>query len=161
MAAVTNFTYSASPFLVRCCSMKENHHEQLNGNSSIRMNGSFRSPIKVESLSQTAEAAPTTLVENGQRQNIPTKKQLVDSHRQGLIVGVGYRQTVVIRSYEVGPDKTATLESILNLLQAIQSLSLHYFYCFPKINDTDTSGRRYVWYLICVCLTLTYVITFN
>ncbi|XP_058738203.1 palmitoyl-acyl carrier protein thioesterase, chloroplastic-like [Vicia villosa] len=117
MAAVTSFTYPASPFLVRCCSMKENHHEQLNGNSSIRMNGSFRSPIKVESLSQTAEAAPTTLVENGQRQNIPTKKQLVDSHRQGLIVGVGYRQTVVIRSYEVGPDKTATLESILNLLQ--------------------------------------------
>ncbi|XP_015941721.2 palmitoyl-acyl carrier protein thioesterase, chloroplastic-like [Arachis duranensis] len=56
---------------------------------------------------------------NGQRQNIPTKKQLVDPHRQGLMVegGVGYRQTIVIRSYEVGPDKTATLESILNLLQ--------------------------------------------
>jgi hypothetical protein len=120
--AVTNFTCSASSFLVRCCSMKENHHDQLNSNNSIRMNGSYRSPIKVESLSQTAEAAPTTLVENGLRQNIPTKKQLVDPHRQGLMVegGVGYRQTVVIRSYEVGPDKTATLESILNLLQAIQ-----------------------------------------
>jgi fatty acyl-ACP thioesterase B len=41
------------------------------------------------------------------RQNIPTKKQLVDYHRQGLIIkeGVGYRQTVVIRSYEVGSDK--------------------------------------------------------
>ncbi|KAJ6910715.1 origin recognition complex subunit 4 family protein [Populus alba x Populus x berolinensis] len=53
------------------------------------------------------------------RQNIPTKKQLVDYHRQGLIIeeGVGYRQTVVIRSYEVGSDKTATLESIRNLLQ--------------------------------------------
>lgn len=53
------------------------------------------------------------------RQNIPTIKQFVDPHRQGRIVdnGVGYRQTVVIRSYEVGPDKTATLESILNLLQ--------------------------------------------
>ncbi|KEH44149.1 palmitoyl-acyl carrier thioesterase [Medicago truncatula] len=100
--AVTNFTCSASSFLVRCCSMKDNHHDQLNSNNSIRMNGSYRSPIKVESLSQTAEAAPTTLVENGLRQNIPTKKQLVDPHRQGLIVegGVGYRQTVVIRSYE-------------------------------------------------------------
>lgn len=108
--------------------MKDNHHDQLNSNNSIRMNGSYRSPIKVESLSQTAEAAPTTLVENGLRQNIPTKKQLVDPHRQGLIVegGVGYRQTVVIRSYEVGPDKTATLESILNLLQANQSLLLHF-----------------------------------
>jgi fatty acyl-ACP thioesterase B len=49
------------------------------------------------------------------RQNIPTKKQLVDYHRQGLIIegGVGYRQTVVIRSYEVGSDKTAALESIV------------------------------------------------
>ena len=52
---------------------------------------------------------------------ISPKKQLVDYHRQGLIIeeGVGYRQTVVIRSYEVGSDKTATLESILNLLQII------------------------------------------
>ncbi|KAF3438625.1 hypothetical protein FNV43_RR21388 [Rhamnella rubrinervis] len=53
------------------------------------------------------------------RPNIPTKKQLVDPVRQGVITegGVGYKQTVVIRSYEVGADKTATLESILNLLQ--------------------------------------------
>nr|XP_009622199.3 palmitoyl-acyl carrier protein thioesterase, chloroplastic-like [Nicotiana tomentosiformis]XP_016443002.1 PREDICTED: palmitoyl-acyl carrier protein thioesterase, chloroplastic-like [Nicotiana tabacum] len=51
------------------------------------------------------------------RQNIPSKKQLVDIYRQGLIVEGAYRQTVVIRSYEVGPDKTATIESILNLLQ--------------------------------------------
>uniref|UniRef100_A0A7N0U2U6 Acyl-[acyl-carrier-protein] hydrolase n=1 Tax=Kalanchoe fedtschenkoi TaxID=63787 RepID=A0A7N0U2U6_KALFE len=53
------------------------------------------------------------------RQNIPTVKQLRDQYRQGVMIegGVGYRQTVVVRSYEVGPDKTATLESILNLLQ--------------------------------------------
>lgn len=57
------------------------------------------------------------------RQNIPTKKQLVDPVRQGAITegGVAYRQTVVIRSYEVGADKTATLESILNLLQVIKT----------------------------------------
>lgn len=115
--------------------MKENH-EHFNSNS-IRINGSFRSPIKVESLSQTAEATATSLtksvtsVENGQRQNIPTKKQLVDPHRQGIIVegGVGYRQTVVIRSYEVGADKTATLDSILNLLQVVFFYSLA-----PKLN---------------------------
>lgn len=55
------------------------------------------------------------------RQNIPTKKQFVDSHRQGIIIegGVGYRQTVVIRSYEVGADKTMTIESILNLFQVM------------------------------------------
>ena len=55
--------------------------------------------------------------------NIPTKKQLIDPVRQGVITqgGVGYKQTVVIRSYEVGADKTATLESILNLLQVIKT----------------------------------------
>ncbi|XP_051146064.1 palmitoyl-acyl carrier protein thioesterase, chloroplastic-like [Andrographis paniculata] len=53
------------------------------------------------------------------RQNIPTKKQFVDPYRQGIITEEEalYRQTVVVRSYEVGPDKTATIESILNLLQ--------------------------------------------
>ncbi|XVE58734.1 hypothetical protein DITRI_Ditri04bG0192800 [Diplodiscus trichospermus] len=60
-----------------------------------------------------------SITETRTRQNIPTKKQLVDPYRQGVIVGggVGYRQTIVIRSYEVGADKTATLESLLNLLQ--------------------------------------------
>lgn len=28
-----------------------------------------------------------------------------------------YRQTFVIRSYEIGPDKTATMETLMNLLQ--------------------------------------------
>ncbi|KAK6122311.1 hypothetical protein DH2020_043931 [Rehmannia glutinosa] len=53
------------------------------------------------------------------RQNIPTKKQLVDPYRLGIFVddGVEYRQTVVVRSHEVGPDQTMTIESILNLLQ--------------------------------------------
>nr|XP_043638594.1 palmitoyl-acyl carrier protein thioesterase, chloroplastic-like [Erigeron canadensis] len=54
-----------------------------------------------------------------ERTMIPTKKQFVDPFRQGVIIldGVGYRQTVVIRSYEVGTDKTATPQSIFNLLQ--------------------------------------------
>lgn len=118
---------SSCSYLVRCCSsMRDQNHEynKQNLNSSIKINGSSssssRSQIKVDSLSQTAEAS-VLYIENGQRQNIPTKKQLVDPYRQGLIVegGVGYRQTVVVRSYEVGPDKTATLESILSLLQVV------------------------------------------
>lgn len=54
-----------------------------------------------------------------ERAIIPTKKQFVDPFRQGVIIldGVGYRQTVVVRSYEVGTDKTVTPQSILNLLQ--------------------------------------------
>ncbi|MQM09827.1 hypothetical protein Taro_042707 [Colocasia esculenta] len=53
------------------------------------------------------------------RQGIPTRKQTSDPFRQGFNIdgGVGYRQIIVIRSYEVGADKTATIESILNLLQ--------------------------------------------
>nr|GMD15346.1 palmitoyl-acyl carrier protein thioesterase, chloroplastic-like [Ipomoea batatas] len=89
---------------------------KINGHSSAAFPGS-----KVDLLSQNnAVARPIHPGERLEiRQNIPTKKQLVDPFRQGLIVegGVGYRQTVVIRSYEVGPDKTATIETILNLLQ--------------------------------------------
>ncbi|XP_020552181.1 palmitoyl-acyl carrier protein thioesterase, chloroplastic-like isoform X2 [Sesamum indicum] len=94
----------------------------------VKINGSNSfAPAKVDLLSQDHETAVTSvdasasvhMFEQQVRQNIPTKKQLVDPYRQGVIVeeGVGYRQTVVIRSYEVGPDKTATIESILNLLQ--------------------------------------------
>ncbi|OVA05828.1 Acyl-ACP thioesterase [Macleaya cordata] len=70
-------------------------------------------------IDTTRESTHDDQQQQDPRQNIPTKKQLVDPYRQGIIMdgGVGYRQTVVIRSYEVGPDKTATLESILNLLQ--------------------------------------------
>lgn len=113
--------------------MKENNDQHKQAmNNGIRVNGSYRSQVKVDSLSLTGEGSPASLghvvslIETGQRQNIPTKKQLVDPNRQGLIVegGVGYKQTVVVRSYEVGPDKTATLETILNLLQVIKLLNL-------------------------------------
>lgn len=72
------------------------------------------------------------------RQNIPTTKQSVDHYRQGMSIegGVGYRQRVVIRSYEVGPDKTATLESILNLLQVIvNNLTSTCYICCPFYAD--------------------------
>lgn len=41
-----------------------------------------------------------------------------------------YRQTFIIRSYETGPDKTATMETLMNLLQVRQrsySLSFNKF----------------------------------
>ncbi|KAG1346957.1 palmitoyl-acyl carrier protein thioesterase, chloroplastic [Cocos nucifera] len=67
----------------------------------------------------SAPSVTKNIPRNENRQNIPTEKQTLDPFRQGLIIdgGVRYRQTLVIRSYEVGPDKTATLETILNLLQ--------------------------------------------
>ncbi|CAA2949683.1 palmitoyl-acyl carrier thioesterase, chloroplastic-like [Olea europaea subsp. europaea] len=115
-------------FYTRCSTNtkgKEKNKKKLN---CVKINGtkSF-SPSKVDLLSQNSGLALTSVDSEANvyipkeqfRQNIPTKKQLVDPFRQGIIIeeGVGYRQTVVIRSYEVGPDKTAKIESILNLLQ--------------------------------------------
>ncbi|KAL8112211.1 hypothetical protein AgCh_019777 [Apium graveolens] len=82
----------------------------------VKINGSASIPVPHSSVASS---------ENGHitgeqiRQNIPTTKQLRDPYRQAVMIeeDVGYRQKVVIRSYEVGPDKTATIGSILNLLQ--------------------------------------------
>ncbi|CAN1796396.1 Palmitoyl-acyl carrier protein thioesterase, chloroplastic [Linum perenne] len=84
-----------------------------NRNANVKINGVKSATINLDHHKNVALVNETT------RQNIPTEKQYVDRHRQGLMIenGVGYRQTVVVRSYEVGPDKTATLDSLLNLLQ--------------------------------------------
>ncbi|RVW16925.1 Pentatricopeptide repeat-containing protein, mitochondrial [Vitis vinifera] len=113
---------------IRCSNRDHPHDPNKQKLNNIKVHGTSTMPTaKVDLLSQTVGAATaltsvSSIAENGHitkeqlRQNIPTKKQFVDPYRQGLIVegGVGYSQTVVIRSYEVGPDKTATLESILN-----------------------------------------------
>ena len=91
-------------------------------------NGCGSTGAKINAVAVT-ETLDTKVMQT--RQNIPTFKQFADPHRQALIIdnGVTYRQTVVIRSYEVGPDKTATLESILNLLQV--KLELVYYLLLP------------------------------
>ncbi|KAL6621185.1 hypothetical protein ACP70R_033617 [Stipagrostis hirtigluma subsp. patula] len=109
-------------------------------NNAVRVNGAaHRAPLQVGAALETsinrslaelsAPPLPAGVVDDRDvaggskrersRQNIPTEKQTVDPFRQALIVegGVRYQQTLVVRSYEVGPDKTATLETVLNLLQ--------------------------------------------
>uniref|UniRef100_A0A9I9CL49 Acyl-[acyl-carrier-protein] hydrolase n=1 Tax=Cucumis melo TaxID=3656 RepID=A0A9I9CL49_CUCME len=115
------------PYVIRCSTAKEGNDS--NKLRYAKVNGAIIGSIsEADLLSQSVRASRAlvpSVAENGcfvkedVRQKIPTKKQLVDPHRQGLIIegGVGYRQTVVIRSYEVGPDKTATVESVMNLLQ--------------------------------------------
>ncbi|KAL2546239.1 Palmitoyl-acyl carrier protein thioesterase [Forsythia ovata] len=115
-------------FYTRCSTNEKGQEKNKQKLNCVKINGtkSF-SPSKVDLLNQNSGFAITSvdaeanvyITKEQFRQNIPTKKQLVDPFRQGVITdeGVGYRQTVVIRSYEVGPDKTATIESILNLLQ--------------------------------------------
>ncbi|KAL4385390.1 hypothetical protein GQ457_15G003260 [Hibiscus cannabinus] len=96
----------------------------VNGNASTRP-FKHHALVNEMALQSPASLANLQFLENGHiseekiRQRIPTKKQLVDPYRRGLIVerGVGYRQTVVVRSYEVGADKTASLESLFNLFQ--------------------------------------------
>ncbi|XP_065629815.1 palmitoyl-acyl carrier protein thioesterase, chloroplastic [Quercus suber] len=124
-------TFSFPSYFIRASSNRDSHDQNKQNLNNIRINGtSSMSSMKPDTLSQPAGVASTynisftsvnrnSITTEELRQNIPTKKRSVDPHPQGLIIegGVGYRQTVVIRSYEVGPDKTATLESILNLLQ--------------------------------------------
>ncbi|XP_028060191.1 palmitoyl-acyl carrier protein thioesterase, chloroplastic-like [Camellia sinensis] len=113
----------------RCSSNTGDRHDPMKQElSKINTNG-ISSLLTTEIGAHTNGAVSTIVVAPGAangcipreqiRQNIPTGKQFEDPYRQGLLVeeGVGYRQTVVIRSYEVGPDKTATMETILNLLQ--------------------------------------------
>ncbi|KAM7271531.1 hypothetical protein ACFE04_030745 [Oxalis oulophora] len=95
---------------------------KLNGNTvgSSKVESSLiqkmKSGLAINSVDYSVKENPN---DEQIRQNIPTKKIYVDPFRQGLIIeqGVVYRQTIVVRSYEVGADKTATLESIFNLLQ--------------------------------------------
>jgi fatty acyl-ACP thioesterase B len=103
--------------------LQDSNKQKLN---NVKINGNSISYPKIDSLkiqNKAAGVASINSVEADQsivnRQNIPTKKIYVDPFRHGLIIerGVGYRQTVVVRSNEVGVDKTATLESILNLFQ--------------------------------------------
>uniref|UniRef100_A0A2K1ZG66 Acyl-[acyl-carrier-protein] hydrolase n=1 Tax=Populus trichocarpa TaxID=3694 RepID=A0A2K1ZG66_POPTR len=84
---MASFSY-AIPLPIRCSTGSNNQDPNKQSLNKIKITGSPTRSLKI-------------------RQNIPTKKQLVDYHRQGLIIkeGVGYRQTVVIRSYEVGSDK--------------------------------------------------------
>lgn len=117
-------------YTTRCSSHKDNEHKGLKPNkSSIKLNGfsssnkAIEGGINFSAYVATSQGIASVAVEDVRgeksRQNIPNKKQLSDPFRMGLITegGLSYRQTVVVRSYEVGPDKTATLETILNLLQ--------------------------------------------
>ena len=137
MAHTLSSSIYCSRVLIRHSSSERGR--QHRSNAAGRVNGaSHRTPLQVGSALETsinrslAElsapllAPAPLLTTDGQelsRQNIPTEKQAEDPFRQAQIVegGVRYQQTVVVRSYEVGPDKTATLETLLNLLQVLLS----------------------------------------
>lgn len=112
-------------FYIQCSSKRGDQESNKQKLNCVKINGTKSFSSANVDLLRHDHGYAITSVENMQlfeqesRQNIPSTKQLVDPYRQGMIIeeGVGYRQTVVIRSYEVGPDKTTTIESILSLLQ--------------------------------------------
>ncbi|CAL1356122.1 unnamed protein product [Linum trigynum] len=112
------------------CELEGSKQQRQMSSTSVKVKGvkSATSPTSSSSSScgavrvdreQQQQQQGVAVAEEEKRQNIPREKKWVDRHRQGMMIenGVAYRQTVVVRSYEVGPDKTATLDSILNLLQ--------------------------------------------
>lgn len=143
--AALSYTVSFPLNLKGCYDGNNNQQEmKTKGLKGLNLNGTFTASSKVNTLSQsTGFDSVSSVTGNGYiskeqiRQNIPTKKQLVDPYRQGLTIegGVGYRQTLVIRSYEVGPDKTATLESILSLFQVI-FVSKHFYIFLTNIHTS-------------------------
>ncbi|KAL6188042.1 hypothetical protein ACLB2K_039436 [Fragaria x ananassa] len=117
-------TLAYFPITIKFSWIRASYDPNKKSMNNIKINGTYTTPSTKVDMASTLTSI-TSLTENGYiseqqvRQNIPTTKQSVDHYRQGMMIegGVGYRQRVVIRSYEVGPDKTATLESILYLLQ--------------------------------------------
>ncbi|KAL3636030.1 hypothetical protein CASFOL_020577 [Castilleja foliolosa] len=114
-------------FFIQCSSNKNSHQEPYNQKHHFaKIKGTKSSNMEI--LSQDHDptfhsvnpvAENLHFLEEHIRQNIPKIKQSFDPYRLGMFVneGLEYRQNVVIRSNEVGPDKTMTVESILNLLQ--------------------------------------------
>lgn len=79
--------------------------------------------VAANSNDYRAAAAATDII-NGKRVNgIDYMEKEMRSSREACMLGkfveerFVYRQTFVIRSYEIGPDKTATMETLMNLLQ--------------------------------------------
>lgn len=58
------------------------------------------------------------------------KESCVDAPLHAVLLGrfvedqFVYRQTFIIRSYEIGPDKTATMETLMNLLQVCELVAV-------------------------------------
>ncbi|KAM7277880.1 hypothetical protein ACFE04_005014 [Oxalis oulophora] len=78
--------------------------------------------VKKKQFRTTASSVKTEVASTIRQNNndiLTIKRQVADRYRQGIALqgGIGYKQTVVVRSSEVGADKNATIECILNLLQ--------------------------------------------
>ncbi|RVX17773.1 Palmitoyl-acyl carrier protein thioesterase, chloroplastic [Vitis vinifera] len=87
----------------------------------IRKENLLRRKLSVVANSTGYWAAPTDMINGKKLNGIHVGKMIssTDACMLGKFVEERfvYRQTFVIRSYEIGPDKTATMETLMNLLQ--------------------------------------------
>ena len=87
----------------------------------IRKENLLRRKLSVVANSTGYWAAPTDMINGKKLNGIHAGKMIssTDACMLGKFVEERfvYRQTFVIRSYEIGPDKTATMETLMNLLQ--------------------------------------------
>ena len=95
-----------------------------------------------------ALATAVLAVERQRRLTVPDTKPepVLDTMRRGKLVenDLVYRQSFVIRSYEAGFDKSASIETISNLFQVLMSPSPEPFQTFSKyfsfrMSDQDPS----------------------
>lgn len=97
------------------CLFKTNIYGALSHKNGGRSTVGFRLTFGL-SATPVPTALRTTSTKNGSF--LPAEWKKVYVHKQGLITDEGgYQQTFVIRACEIGPDKAATMETILSLLQ--------------------------------------------
>ncbi|XP_024976339.1 palmitoyl-acyl carrier protein thioesterase, chloroplastic-like [Cynara cardunculus var. scolymus] len=130
---------SSTNNLVQCCYLQKNHIQTAKKNAfkagflvSGSRNGKFlRQSFKVKANVgssgkgvETVNGKKVNGVHLGDQRGIGVKDcSFEEPDDRGVLLGrfvenrFVYRQTFVIRSYEIGPDKTATMETLMNLLQ--------------------------------------------
>ncbi|KAI3463605.1 hypothetical protein Pfo_020268 [Paulownia fortunei] len=87
---------------------------KLNANTKTNVetvNGKKVNGVHVDGIPLLEQRNTDTLKDRG---NLLNHEYLLGRFAEGRFV---FRQSFVIRSYEIGPDKTATMETIMNLLQ--------------------------------------------
>jgi fatty acyl-ACP thioesterase A len=86
--------------------------------------------VAAAAAAQVAAAVPTA-----------ERRGLAERLRMGSLLddGLSYKESFVVRSYEVGINKTATVETIANLLQVPPPPPPHEFPTLPRDPSLDFS----------------------
>lgn len=92
-----------------CVKMKANRITNID-----TVNGKKLIGIHVDGIPFVDKRNPDLLKDGGNSNEEANHEYLLGRFVEDRFV---YRQSFVIRSYEIGPDKTATMETLMNLLQ--------------------------------------------